>query len=82
MNTSIKIQENIPLAEFTTFKIGGNARFFVRAETEDEVVEAFNFANEHEFELFVLGGGSNVLIFYEGFDGLFLHCAMRGIEFK
>ena len=82
MNTSIKIQENIPLAEFTTFKIGGNARFFVRAETEDEVVEAFNFANEHEFELFVLGGGSNVLISDEGFDGLVLQIALRGIEFK
>ncbi len=82
VKTSIKIQENIHLAQFTTLKIGGNARFFVRAENEDQVIEAFNFAEEHEFEMFVLGGGSNVLIADEGFDGLVLQIALGGIEFK
>lgn len=82
MSTSIKIEENIPLAQYTTFQIGGNARFFIKAETEDQVVEAFNFAEEHEFELFVLGGGSNVLISDEGFDGVVLQIALKGIEIK
>ncbi len=82
MKTSIKIQENISLAEFTTFKIGGNARFFVRAENESEIIEAFNFADEHDFDVFVLGGGSNVLISDQGFDGLVLQIALRGIAFK
>lgn len=82
MNTSIKIEENIPLAQFTTFRIGGNARFFIKAETETQIVEAFNFAEEHEFELFVLGGGSNVLISDEGFDGVVLQIALKGIEIK
>lgn len=82
MNTSIKIEENISLAKFTTFRIGGNARFFIKAETETQIVEAFNFAEEHEFELFVLGGGSNVLISDEGFDGVVLQIALKGIEIK
>ena len=69
---SLKIEENVPLAPLTTLKIGGAARFFVRAETENQVAEAFAFAGEHGFDLFVLGGGSNVLIADEGFDGLVL----------
>lgn len=75
-----KIKENVPLAPLTTLKIGGAARFFVFAETEDQVVEAFHFAEENGFELFVLGGGSNVLIADEGFDGLVLQIALKGIE--
>jgi UDP-N-acetylmuramate dehydrogenase len=77
---SLKIEENVPLAPLTTFKIGGAARFFVRAEIERQVVDAFNFAEEHGFELFVLGGGSNVLIADEGFDGLVLQVALKGFE--
>ena len=77
---SLKIEENVPLAPLTTLKIGGAARFFVRAENEREVAEAFKFANQHGFELFVLGGGSNVLIADEGFDGLVLQIALKGIE--
>ncbi len=75
----LKIEENVPLAPLTTFKIGGVARFFVRAETEDQVVEAFNFAEENGFELFILGGGSNILIADKGFDGLVLQIALKGI---
>ena len=73
------IQENVPLAEFTTFKIGGKARFFVRAASETEVVEALEFADENNLEVFILGGGSNVLIADEGFDGLVLQIALRGV---
>ncbi len=79
---SLKIEENVPLAPLTTLKIGGAARFFVRATSEREVAEAFQFANQNGFELFVLGGGSNVLVADEGFDGLVLQIALRGIEVK
>ncbi|MEP6901371.1 MAG: UDP-N-acetylmuramate dehydrogenase [Actinomycetota bacterium] len=78
----LKIEENVRLAPLTTLKIGGAARYFVRAENEAQVVEAFNFAEEHGFELFVLGGGSNVLIADKGFDGLVLQIALRGISEK
>jgi UDP-N-acetylmuramate dehydrogenase len=77
---SITIQENVPLAPFTTLKIGGKARFFVSASSEDEVIAAFDFAKNNDLALFVMGGGSNVLIADEGFDGVVLQVALKGIS--
>lgn len=68
------------LAPFTTLKIGGKARFFVSAKTENEIIEAVRFAEANDFEIFVLGGGSNVLIADEGFDGLVLKADLRGVS--
>lgn len=82
MKASLKIERDVPLAGLTTLKIGGKARLFVRAENEQEVTEAFQFAEENEFDLFVLGGGSNILVSDEGFDGLVLQIALKGIEVK
>lgn len=82
IQTKLLIQENIALAPLTTLKVGGAARFFVEAQTEGEVVAAVNFAAEHELALFILGGGSNVLISDRGFDGLVLHIALKGIDLK
>jgi UDP-N-acetylmuramate dehydrogenase len=72
-------EENKPLAPFTTFGIGGPARWFVEATSEDDVAEAAAWAAEHEAALFVLGGGSNLLISDAGFDGLVLRVGLRGI---
>ncbi len=74
------IQENVSLAEFTTFKIGGKARFFVQAKSETEIVKALEFAEQNSLDIFILGGGSNVLIADEGFDGLVLLIALKGIS--
>lgn len=74
-----RIQENIELKNLTTLKIGGAARFFVAAETEEEVVESVKFADEHDLPVFILGGGSNVLISDKGFDGLVLQINLKGI---
>ena len=79
---TLKIESNVPLAPLTTLKIGGAARFFVRAETEQQIVDAFNFAEENGFDLFVLGGGSNILVADEGFDGLVLQIALEGIAVR
>ena len=75
-----EIQENVSLAEFTTFKIGGKARLFVRTTGETEVIEALKFAEQNDLDVFILGGGSNVLIADEGFDGLVLQIALKGIS--
>jgi UDP-N-acetylmuramate dehydrogenase len=74
------MEENKPLAPFTTFGIGGPARWFVEAVSEDEIVEATACARERGFALFVLGGGSNLLISDAGFDGLVLRVGLLGIE--
>lgn len=76
----LKIEENVPLAPLTTLKIGGAARFFVRAENESQVVEAARFAERNSIEIFILGGGSNILVSDEGFDGLVLQIALKGIS--
>jgi UDP-N-acetylmuramate dehydrogenase len=74
------LKENEPLAPFTTFGIGGPARWFVEAEAEDDIVEAVSWGREHSLELFVLGGGSNLLVSDAGFNGLVLHVCLKGID--
>src|SRR5438876_12189744 len=74
------MQQNVPLAPSTTSGTGGPANYFIRAETVDEVREAVAWASAKREQLLVLAGGSNVLIADEGFDGLVLQIALRGIH--
>lgn len=76
----MQIEERRVLAPLTTFGIGGPARWFAEAATEAEIAEASEWARGRGVPLFVLGGGSNVLIADEGFPGLVLHVGMKGIE--
>lgn len=80
--TEFLIQEKIELAPLTTLKVGGAARFFVRAETEDQVIETVKWSHQNEFPLFILGGGSNILISDNGFDGVVLQICLKGIKVK
>jgi UDP-N-acetylmuramate dehydrogenase len=75
----MELQQNVPLAPLTTIGIGGPARFFFRATTVDDVRAALAWAQEHAQPVFVLGGGSNLLIADSGFDGLVLQVDLRGI---
>jgi len=77
--TMIRIQEQQLLAQFTTFAIGGPARFYVEITCEADLLEALNWAEERALPLFVLGGGSNLLVADSGFDGLVLHMRMGGV---
>jgi UDP-N-acetylmuramate dehydrogenase len=78
--TGLQIREEIPLAPLTTFGIGGPARYFAEARSEDEIGEAVFWAREHGVPLFVLGGGSNLLVRDAGFAGLVLKIAVMGVE--
>jgi UDP-N-acetylmuramate dehydrogenase len=75
----IKIERNISLAPLTTLKVGGPANFFARAHNEDDVVRAFKFARDNSLDVFVLGGGSNIVVSDRGFDGLVLQIGLKGI---
>jgi len=75
---TLKIERDIPLAPFTTLGIGGPARFFVHVTNVDELREALALNDR----VFILGGGSNLLIADEGFDGLVIRIDLRGIEFQ
>ncbi|NTW22083.1 UDP-N-acetylmuramate dehydrogenase [Candidatus Falkowbacteria bacterium] len=72
MNIEEKIDRNITLAPFTTFRIGGQAKLFVQADSPEEIVEAIRWAKANNEKFFVLGGGSNLLISDNGFDGLII----------
>ena len=68
------------MAPLTTLQIGGPARFFVRAESNEQVVEAFDLVAKRGMDVFVLGGGSNLLVADSGFDGLVIQVAISGVE--
>lgn len=74
----MRIEENRSLASLTTFGIGGPARWFAAATSENDVAEAVRLAHEHGAPLFVLGGGSNLLVADHGFNGLVLHVELCG----
>src|SRR5712692_2929181 len=73
------LQSNVPLAPLTTLVIGGPGKFFVEVTNLDQIREAFEWAKSKREPLLVLAGGSNVLIADEGFNGLVMHLALRGI---
>ena len=79
----MRIQENVLLAPFTTFRIGGAARFFVQARSVADIEEAVAFAEQRggrgQQRMFVLGGGSNVLVSDLGWDGLVVKMELKGI---
>lgn len=76
----MQLQQEVSLAPFTTFGIGGPARWFVEADSEDTVLDAVRFARESGLPIFVMGGGSNILVSDRGFAGLVIHLANRGME--
>jgi UDP-N-acetylmuramate dehydrogenase len=76
----MQVQENIPLAPLTTFRIGGPARFYVDAKSIADVEAAVHFARTRDLPLFILGGGSNLLAADSGWPGLVMRVAIDGIE--
>ena len=72
------IQENVPLAPLTTLQVGGAARYFATARRDDEVREAVEFAKIRSLPLFVLGGGSNLLVADSGWPGVVVKIAIGG----
>jgi len=75
----LSIRENVSLKDLTTFRVGGPARYFCVVTNEAELVEAVDFSPAHAIPFFILGGGSNIVVSDEGFDGLVIKMEMRGI---
>jgi UDP-N-acetylmuramate dehydrogenase len=76
----VLLLENIPLAPLTTIKIGGPAKYFVEAKSVSDVQEAVAFACSRDLPLFVVGGGSNLIVADAGWQGLVLKIAVQGIN--
>ena len=82
MTEKVAVEENVVLALLTTLQVGGAARFLVDARTEDDIISALNFARARNLPVFILGGGSNLLVSDAGFNGLVLKISLQGIEFR
>ncbi len=79
MLETFTLWENVPLAPWTTFGIGGPARWFAEVRTEAELAGACGWADARGIRVFVLGGGSNILVSDSGFDGLVIRIGLRGV---
>lgn len=74
-------QKNVALAPLTTLGVGGVARWFVATDDESVAVDALREARALELPTLILGGGSNIVIHDEGFDGLVLQLQSKDLEF-
>jgi len=75
----ISILENVTLAPFTSFGIGGPARYLANATSVAELREALQFARGEGLPFGVLGGGTNLLVGDGGFHGVIVRLEMEGI---
>ncbi|HEX4998869.1 MAG TPA: UDP-N-acetylmuramate dehydrogenase [Terriglobia bacterium] len=78
----LDIQEHVPLAPLTTFGVGGPARYFTSAGAAADVIDALDFAATRSLPVFVLGGGSNIVLADRGFPGLVLKVATAGLSIE
>ncbi len=76
------IKENVVLAPYTTFRIGGPARYFVEVESVEDLKKTLEFSKENNLRFFILGSGSNILVSDKGFDGLVIKMSIKGLEFQ
>jgi UDP-N-acetylmuramate dehydrogenase len=78
----IKIKNNISLAQFTTFGIGGSAQFFTTVENSGQLESALKWALENQVKVSILGGGTNLLISDKGIKGLVIRLHGVDLELK
>ncbi len=75
-----RVQQNVPLAPYTTFRLGGTADVFVEARTADELAAAIQIARRHDIRFFLLGMGANVVVGDQGFRGLVIRNAAKHVR--
>jgi UDP-N-acetylmuramate dehydrogenase len=78
--SGLLIHEHVLLAPYTTLRIGGPARYLAEVASEAQLLEALELVRQNGWPLFVLGGGSNILVSDSGFPGLVIRVALCGIH--
>lgn len=76
--SNIKVNE--PMSKHTSFKVGGNADYFVKAQTVEQVINVKKYAEENNIPLYVIGNGSNILVTDRGIRGIVLKIDLQKIE--
>ncbi len=78
----MKIQENISLKNYTTFNVGGNARYFCICKNIDDLHNAIEFSKNNKIEYFILAGGSNLIVSDDGYNELIIKTEFNKLEFR
>ncbi len=76
----LEIKEDYLLKSFTSFKIGGKAKYYVEVRQVDDLLTVFDFIDKYNLEYFILGGGSNILVSDQGFAGIVISINNRGLK--
>ena len=76
-----RLRKDVPLANLTTAKVGGAARYFLSAESPAQLAEDVSFLWANDFPFFILGSGSNILVSDAGIEGVVIHNKARLIHF-
>ena len=76
----MKIYDNVPLANLTTMRLGGPARYVLEVEKPTDLPDAYGFANAYHYPTFILGGGANSIGHDEGFNGVIILNRLRGFN--
>ena len=80
--TTLDIQRDVPLAPLTTLELGGPAKHFVRVEDEETLADALRWAADEGVSSAILGGGSNLIVPDEGYDGLVIQMGIAHVDFR
>src|SRR5207245_5057068 len=76
------IQEHVPLAPYTTLRLGGQARYFIECASENEVRAALASGADRDLPVYILGGGSNVVFPDAGFPGLVVRITIGARDYR
>ncbi len=74
------VKENVLMSSYTTFKIGGPARYFFTAKSEKDIKNSVKAAQEQKLPFFILGAGSNLLVSDKGYGGLVIKIQNTGLK--
>jgi len=81
-NININFQHSVSLSEFTTIKLGGEAKLFCNCKTIDEIKACLIYAKTENLPVQVIGGGSNIIFSDDGFNGIVIKIDIKGIKFN
>ncbi len=82
MNIEAKIKENISLGKYTTFRIGGKAKYFIEIKSKEELQDVLEWSRKNDKEMFIMGGGSNLLVNDAGVNGIVVKFSNKDITFR
>jgi UDP-N-acetylmuramate dehydrogenase len=82
MVIELDVLEDTPLAQHCSLELGGPARYFIDVSHKMALLEALKWAEQKRLKVAVLGGGTNLVIADQGFDGLVIKMSIRGVELR